>query len=232
MTGQGQLFVIIVILLVGIAFGAGVAWWIASSRKSNPVRVERPAPVDELSALRERFAEQVGLWQEKTSGKLVVRMENQMVGKIGELKPGQRARLEALALELQAWLGGATAQVPAGTPAPAIILPAPQVEPEAAVAEPSQPAQRAAPVVAVPAPAPAKPLSIVEQINDILQAKLAGSSLSQKGIRLAEDPVHGVVVWIGLEHYAGVDGVKDPEVRAILREAAQEWERSTSPGKK
>ena len=46
-----------------------------------------------------------------------------------------------------------------------------------------------------------------------------------KGIRLVEDPKEGAVVWVGLEHYAGVDAVKDPEVKALLKAAVGEWER-------
>jgi hypothetical protein len=79
---------------------------------------------------------------------------------------------------------------------------------------------------------PAKLKSIVEQIDEILQEKLARSSSNNKGVRLAEDATHGVVVWIGLEHFNGVDLVTDPEVRALLRESAEEWERRATAAKK
>ena len=35
LVGQGQILVLIVILVVGMIFGVAVAWWIAGSRKSN-----------------------------------------------------------------------------------------------------------------------------------------------------------------------------------------------------
>ncbi len=73
----------------------------------------------------------------------------------------------------------------------------------------------------------AKPLSIVEQINDILQETIKDTPLAGRMIRLVEDPREGVVVWIGLEHFPGVDAVPDPEVKAALRNAANEWERRT-----
>ncbi len=73
----------------------------------------------------------------------------------------------------------------------------------------------------------AKPLSIVEQINDILQETIKDTPLAGRMIRLVEDPREGVVVWIGLEHYPGVDAVPDQEVKAALRIAASEWERRT-----
>ncbi len=76
-------------------------------------------------------------------------------------------------------------------------------------------------------PKAAKPLSIVEQINDIFQETIKDTPLAGRMIRLVEDPREGVVVWIGLEHYPGVDAVPDPEVKAALRKAASEWERRT-----
>jgi len=234
MVGQSQVFVLIVILVIGIVFGAGVAWWILARRKPGEPQAEpRPAP-DELAALRERYAEEAGLWHEKTSGKLVVRFEKQMLEKTGQLNSMQRTHMEALAKEWLAWLGVEMAPRPAPAPVqPAIILP----PPAAAAATPAQRVQRPqAPLPvsdAIPVSStPAKIKSIVEQIDEILQDKLARSSSIQKGVRLAEDAAHGVVVWIGLEHYNGVDLVTDPEVRALLREAAEEWERRATSAKK
>jgi hypothetical protein len=77
-----------------------------------------------------------------------------------------------------------------------------------------------------------KPKSIVEQIDEILQEKLADGPHADKEIRLVEDPARGAIVWVGLDHYNGVEAVPDPEIKAILREAAAEWERRMTPGKK
>jgi len=74
---------------------------------------------------------------------------------------------------------------------------------------------------------PNKPLSIVEQINDILQETIKDTPLATRMVRLVEDPREGVVVWIGLDHFPGVDSVPDPEIKAALRKAANEWERRT-----
>ncbi len=74
---------------------------------------------------------------------------------------------------------------------------------------------------------PAKALSIVEQINDILQETIKDTPLAGRMIRLVEDPREGVVVWVGLDRYPGVDSVPDPEIKAALRKAANEWERRT-----
>jgi hypothetical protein len=68
-------------------------------------------------------------------------------------------------------------------------------------------------------------LSIVAQIDEILQEMLKRSTLEQRGIRLTENPDRGVVVWVGLEHYGGIDEVPMKDVQGILREAVAEWER-------
>jgi len=80
------------------------------------------------------------------------------------------------------------------------------------------------PGVEVPAPA-AKPLTIVGQIDAILQEILLDSPLRTRGIRLVEDGRDGVTVWVGLDHYSGIDAVPYLEVKQIIRQAVAEWER-------
>jgi hypothetical protein len=78
---------------------------------------------------------------------------------------------------------------------------------------------------AIPSEDAVRPASIVAQIDEILQELLPLSPLANKNIKLTEDPEQGVTVWVDNESYSGVDGVPDPDVRALLRKAAQEWER-------
>lgn len=70
--------------------------------------------------------------------------------------------------------------------------------------------------------------SIVEQVDDILQEKLASSPLTEKGIFLQEDPKKGMVIWVGLNSYEGIDDLPDPAIRDIIRSAVREWEAKTS----
>ena len=72
-----------------------------------------------------------------------------------------------------------------------------------------------------------KPLSIVEQINEILQEMVIDTPLASRSVRLVEDPREGVIVLVGLDRYKGVDSVPDPEIKLALRKAAGEWERRT-----
>lgn len=78
-----------------------------------------------------------------------------------------------------------------------------------------------------PAPTPAEskaPQSIVEQIDNILQAQIKGTSLESRGIRLTESATHGVTVWIGIKAYQGMDTIPDAAVNAAIRAAVKEWE--------
>lgn len=67
--------------------------------------------------------------------------------------------------------------------------------------------------------------SMIEQINRILEAKLASEPPSVRAVRLAEGPGGSVRVYIGVEPYA-VDEVPNPVVRSAIREAVAEWEAS------
>lgn len=81
-------------------------------------------------------------------------------------------------------------------------------------------------------PIPAVPLllppvlekSIVEQINDILQIRIAGTPLEQRDVRLIETPTGGVIVKVGPLYFDGIDAVTDPDVKAALKAAVAEWE--------
>jgi hypothetical protein len=94
-----------------------------------------------------------------------------------------------------------------------------------------------------PAPKPAAPLpaddkkesatqpqSIVEQVDAILQAQMVGTPLFEKGIRLQESPEGGVLVWVGINKFEGVDGVPDDDIKAAIRAAIAVWENKYTPG--
>lgn len=72
--------------------------------------------------------------------------------------------------------------------------------------------------------------SIVGQIDSILQARLEGTPLGERGIFLTQSPEGGVMVYVGLTRYNGVDDVPDPEVKAAIRAAISEWEDRYTPG--
>lgn len=72
----------------------------------------------------------------------------------------------------------------------------------------------------------AKMLSVIDEVNDILQKKLAGSPLAGKGIHLMENHNREIRFWVGLNSYDDVDDIPDEEVRKIIDASVKEWEQN------
>jgi len=70
----------------------------------------------------------------------------------------------------------------------------------------------------------------VAQINSVLQARLAGTPLADKGVRLQESLEGGVLVWVGINKYESIDDVPDEQIKAAIRAAIVEWENKYTPG--
>lgn len=67
--------------------------------------------------------------------------------------------------------------------------------------------------------------TMIEQINDILEQKLAAAENVPKGVRLAAGPGGTVRVYIGVQGYS-LEEVPDTAVRQLIRQAVAEWEAS------
>ena len=72
--------------------------------------------------------------------------------------------------------------------------------------------------------------SIVGQIDAVLQTRLIGTPLEERGVFLAQTPEGGVIVYVGLSKYLGIDEVPDEEIKAAIRAAIAEWENKSTPG--
>ena len=138
------------------------------------------------------------------------------------LSAEQRRRLIEMLSLMRPWLEGRSVPAPSmkpsppppsGQPGPAPISPAPRAPTIAKEYRPSAPAN-----------------SIVTQIDAILQARLAGSPLESRGVFLTQSPEGGVIVYVGLTRYTGVEDVPDAEVKAAIRAAISEWENKYTPG--
>jgi hypothetical protein len=71
---------------------------------------------------------------------------------------------------------------------------------------------------------PARKMSIVEQVDEILQDILEDHGLTSKNIRLTEMPNKGVIVWAGNKFYEGIETVPDEEVKGFIKLAVKRWE--------
>jgi hypothetical protein len=154
------------------------------------------------------------------------------------MDPQQRRRLIDLMVLMRPWIESGPVQK-AETPAPK-----PQAMPAASshratvppfAGQPSVSSVPArvgtGPLVPPPGPEPAvAPTTMVGQIDAILQRMLIGTPMATRGIRLVESAQGGAMVVVGLNRYAGVGEVPDPEVQAIIRAAIAEWENKYTPG--
>jgi hypothetical protein len=204
--------------------------------------------IQESDVSKEGFQSILHLWRHDESSELAVDIDGSLHVKPQTITQEERQQLCALADEWREWLckPGDIALSPSSTvesPTAEIEVdgqqPLTQVKPEADLMpfeseiEPLTDAKPAAVSSPLPAASAAKPsketvpevLSIVAQIDEILQEMLKRSTFDQRGIRLTEDPDRGVVVWVGLERYSGIDEVPMKDVQGILRAAVEEWER-------
>lgn len=69
-------------------------------------------------------------------------------------------------------------------------------------------------------------LSVVDEVNDILQRKLHGSPMAGKGIYLMENHNKEIRFWVGLESYNDVTEIPDPEIQKFIDDAVKEWEQN------
>lgn len=143
-----------------------------------------------------------------------------------KMEPQQRKRLIDLMVVMRPWIepGPVAGRTQTG-PLPTT----PNMQPIATPPSGPPPAAATFPAGSAAEPVSA-PTTMVGQIDAILQSKLIGTPLATRGIRLVESVQGGAMVIVGLNRYAGVGDVPDPEVQATIRAAIAEWERKYTPG--
>lgn len=75
-----------------------------------------------------------------------------------------------------------------------------------------------------------KLLSIVKQIDAVLQKRILGTQLEPLGIHLQETPRGGLEVVIGTKKFDAIDDVPDANIKNAIRAAIAEWEQKYVPG--
>ncbi|MCC6148261.1 MAG: hypothetical protein IT308_11930 [Anaerolineaceae bacterium] len=216
---------------VGFIGGALTAIIFLSRQEKKPDSSARK----EGGVERRKYKNLTNLYREKSSGNLLLEIGGKPYRDGNQLSKKDQEELANLAKEWLSWLGKPL-EMPARLET-FVRPPEPTLQPAAPLAFPSAPAQ----MEAIPPPPVGrsvtgdkpvveelkKPaaITIVGQIDEILQERLAGTPLEERGIRIAEDVREGVVVWIGTKRYIGVEGVPDLDVRGEIKAAVATWER-------
>ena len=150
------------------------------------------------------------------------------------LTPDRKKRLIELLTHIRPWLEGATAAPQAAQPisrpiqTPPVTAPIPQPPPELK------------PIPATLTLNPQKPklspeqefklLSMVKQIDFVLQKRIAGTPLETLGIHLNDTLHGGLEVQIGSQKFETIDDVPDENIKSAIRGAISEWETKYVPG--
>jgi hypothetical protein len=202
---------------VGKANSAG-----QSTQNSEQDELKKPVKSDIVEAGR--------IWRNIRSGDFYPELDGKVFRSPSEMTENQQARFAKLLEVLQPW-GKPPAEKPAtnqqppqdGTVGVVVEEPQPLLE-EKRISY--NPIKAFTDIIGVEVNKPkSTDLSIVAQVDEILQEKLENSPLAKRGISMKDSLDGGLLVWVGLKQYASIDEVPDPEIRQLLRESVEEWER-------
>jgi len=140
------------------------------------------------------------------------------------VSPEQKKRLIELITLMRPWVeGGQLAPAVVSQPAAAPPTPPAPVLPKEPVSRPLQ-------TVKKPEEKPITSLSIVQQIDTVLQERILNTPLEKSGLRLQESLEGGVEVYVGTQKFDSVDDVPDATIKATIRAAIAAWEEKYTPG--
>jgi hypothetical protein len=181
-----------------------------------------------------RGIDNILLWHDSEGGNLIVDLDGSTFIRANEMRPDQRSKLETCYSQLKRFLGVQdTGPRPIPTASPVVksvedfSIPEVPIEPIPAkisfetIVLPSALAGKGGKKAA---PEPIKPLSIVGEIDEILQNMIAGTPLLERGLQLVETPNHTIAVWIDHHQYESIDAVPDPDVQQVIHTAVKKWE--------
>jgi len=218
----------LVVGLVALLVGWVIGFFDSNLRTAKKIReAEEKAKfeMEQANKMIEEAAKNTGkgslmrLWHDPAK-KLNLELDGQPVDPKA-LMPEQRRRLVDLLTLMRPWLQGTDEPAPKPVPTPV------KAESEAPLMNPA-----VAQVVANEKTPPkqsitTQPGSIIEQIDAILQKKLAGTPLEKKGIRLQESLEGTLWIYVGLKRYDGIDAIPEEEIKVIIRQAVAEWEQTS-----
>ncbi len=214
-----------------VGFIAGVLVTLLWSEKEKKIAGEASAQQQPEDKSRIEVAR---IWRDKKTGDLLTEVEGKVYKDEGELSKTQRTELKYTAMAWAGWVLGneeepkPKAEVQPAVAAPAVVtaqpaplppVPAPPARPAAAEAKAEKGGNKKG-----KAEEPPRPKTMVEQIDEILAEQIKGTPLESRGLRIVQDNI-GVTVWVGLDHFDGIEAVSDPEIKAAVRRAVETWEK-------
>ena len=238
-------FFVIIGFIFGIAIGWAIGFFDSNNRTAKKIEIaeskadqvikeaeKKIAQAEQQAAIasptNQSSQDDPGLLRLKNdNGRFILEMDGLPVTR--SLSPDKKKRLIELITIFRPWIEGGQPSQTVPQPAAPVQISSPQgglVQPT--VYRPDQPAT----------PAAKKPeaekniaaLSIVNQIDMVLQARLVDTPLAKRGIRLQESLQGGVEVYVGIEKYSTIDDVSDETIRGAIRAAVAEWEKKYTPG--
>jgi len=216
---------------------------IEAARAEADIRIaEAKKMLDEAKALNAQAPKVVqqtinepSLLRLKSEDGLRVQVEMDGSPLTAPLTPERKKRLIELISHIRPWLEGATAapqpvSQPISKPLQTPPMPAPV----------SQTPSEVKPIPAKLTLNPQKPkttpevefklLSMVKQIDYVLQKRIAGTPLESMGIHLNDTLHGGLEVQIGTQKFETIDDVPDANIQSAIRAAIAEWETKYVPG--
>ncbi len=200
------LFVALVSLAAGILFGR---MWNTATKKDEPAESDSSPESPPKDALH--------IWRHSDTQDFVLQFGERVYHSSDDLTPAEKETFASLFARMQAWLGVTAAPRQDSAPETAS-------QPEGDKPSITPASVLSSMMPSIPEPAPT---SIVAQIDQILQSKLAASPLKDNGIALQETLQGGMQVIVGLEKYDDIDSVPNEEIRVMIRAAVAEWEKQT-----
>jgi hypothetical protein len=235
---------LVFVYLFGLFEGRGQGY---KRRKAEEEQEKKEQPAHAPARPETMIVDDPGILRIKNeNGSFVLDLDGRRVNPIS-ISSDQRRRLIDMVNLIRPWLEGRAAPAPTMSPSPPPSQPtsiderlsavgsSPAVQNKPAAPQPARqtaqppPGSRTSTIAREDRPA-APANSIVGQIDSILQARLAGTPLEERGIFLTQSPEGGVNVYIGLTRYSGIDDVPDAEIKAAIRAAISEWEDKYTPG--
>ncbi len=226
-------FYIIIGLLIGMVIGWGIGFFDSNGRTASKIQVAESKADARIREAERRIAlgsagqDNPGLLRLKSdNGRYTLEMDGAPVS--GTLSPEKKKRLIELISIVRPWLED-------GQPAQAVAQPVASVQPPPAPVSSQEPVYLSPQPVVAPVTKKAEPeknfasLSIVQQIDTILQARLLNTPLEKQGIRLQESPQGEVEVYVGLQKFHAVEDVPDTFIKSEIRGAIADWEEKYTP---